>query len=150
MSQWWPIAKHLTDHLAATTGLEPGHVYAGPLGTAKPYPAIEVLWDDETDPSMHLDREGLVSLWIDCYVPVDDANPSAAFEAMYDIQTKIMASLKGDTEAGTEPWHKIAGKALSLALTPMFPGIASQSKITRPSYQSRIVIAVTWKRKFSF
>lgn len=139
MLNWWPIAKHLSDFLAARPAFSDlWSVYPGSKGSAKEYPCIEVQWDQESDLSIHNARQGAITLWADIWVLADEVEPIDVYQQQYNAQMVIANCL--------QEWSDQLLNDLDLAAKIDCPGIASAGTITRPSFGCRMILTIEWRR----
>lgn len=96
---WFPVMKTVENILkeSESPALSGVAIYQGTKGTAKSFPCIEIIWDNETGISMHTGG-GTTGVWIDTMVnrvEGADADDSEAYARLYEIQQAMLAALDG-------------------------------------------------------
>lgn len=135
---WWPIVKHFSDFLGGRAEFaEPWSIYPGSKGSAKPFPCIEIQWDQEAALSVHKPHEGSIVLWADIWVASDNVGPDDVYRQQYEAQSAIFESLR--------EWISALKTELNLAAKVECSGIVSQGTITRPTFGCRVIINIEWR-----
>lgn len=138
MLYWWPVARHLSDFLAAQPFFTEWHVYPGSKGSAKQYPCCEVQWDQEAGLSVNKPTEGKITLWADIWIRSDNIEPAEVYQKQHDAQMFVLTNLR--------KWGDLLLRDLNISAAIDCPGIASEGTITRPSFGCRIIITIDWRR----
>ncbi|EGO65611.1 hypothetical protein [Acetonema longum] len=135
---WWPLTEHLCDYAALQPELAGITVRAGNATSKAPYPCLEILWDKESSMALHGPAKGGVSLWLDLWAAGDDQNPAAAYETLYDLQSRVCDVLTRWSDA---VWHDLNMVAkLSIA------EINSDGDSHRPLAKSRMILNIDWRK----
>ncbi len=138
MLYWWPVAKHLSEFLAAMPYFAAWKVYPGSKGSAKAYPCCEVQWDKETELLINKPTNGDIILWVDLWVNSNNVEPIEVYDLQYAAQMAVLNSLR--------EWSDKLLHDVGLAVNVECPGIASAGTITRPSFGCRIILSLEWRK----
>ncbi len=94
---WFPVMKTVENLLkeSESPALQGVAIYQGTKGTAKSFPCVEIIWDNEAGISMH-NGGGDTGVWIDTMVNrAEGKDDSEAYAKLYEIQQAILAALDG-------------------------------------------------------
>ena len=92
---WFPVMKTVENLLKESHALQGVAIYQGTKGTAKDFPCIEIVWDNEAGISTHTGG-GDTGVWIDTMVNrAEEKDDSEAYEKLYEIQQAMLSALDG-------------------------------------------------------
>lgn len=151
VSYWFPLVKSLTKWLNEYTIDEVDEdgkpirlfadvedIYSGTKDKGRDFPCIEVLWESEVEISNNLPTTGVVTLYIDVCVDCNEDEPDKAYEAIDDLQCRILSILR--------EWAPAARNETGVAPNVTIEGIVSDGDIYRPAATSRIVLTIEWRK----
>lgn len=138
MLNWWLITKHLSEFLVARPELASNWlVYPGSKGTEKKYPCVEVQWHKEINLSIHRQKEGYITLWVDIWVNSDNVDFVEVYKQQFDAQNVIVNCL--------HEWSDLLLNDLNLSAKVECRKIAPEGATIQPAFGSRLTIIIKWR-----